>query len=429
MDTQHIHRLTPARETVTSFSTASRARLRRARRPAWQGSEQGRGHQRGWVSERRAHCRGGGGRGHSPLVGGRLAPRLQRAGAPARAAAATRSAPHPSPVVPAVTTPSCACKSCQVVLPRRAILPPCKDHSQGRTSSLRCGRSTLTLIFHGKDRRLSGRTAQCRDVLNVVPTGQIVTQRVYVSRVDYELDAVYRRFGLARLCEVRSMLRRPVLFVLAPLSAVAVLLLTLSPAGATPDHSQAVRDTKSACHVRTHVRQLGTHRTKNSVVRTQRVTVTLRGAACRRGRAGLEQLGTHRTKNSVARFQRASASASGIRTSASCSLNEEVAWRADVDQLHGEVWTDSCTGQISCYQTAELQEESPPDPGTWFTIKEGDQTEGCTRAHDSDTNKDCHATLTTYTYRTLGIFVIFWDDGTNNTYDGHTDGLTIPDSC
>ena len=30
---------------------------------------------------------------------------------------------------------------------------------QGRTSSLRCGRSTLTLIFHGKVRRLSGATS------------------------------------------------------------------------------------------------------------------------------------------------------------------------------------------------------------------------------------------------------------------------------
>ena len=29
-------------------------------------------------------------------------------------------------------------------------MPPRKDHNQGRTSSLRCGRSTLILIFHGK---------------------------------------------------------------------------------------------------------------------------------------------------------------------------------------------------------------------------------------------------------------------------------------
>jgi len=29
-------------------------------------------------------------------------------------------------------------------------VPPRKDHNKGRTSSLRCGRSTLILIFHGK---------------------------------------------------------------------------------------------------------------------------------------------------------------------------------------------------------------------------------------------------------------------------------------
>ncbi len=34
--------------------------------------------------------------------------------------------------------------------PAPAILSPHKDHNQGRTSSPRCGRSTLILIFHGK---------------------------------------------------------------------------------------------------------------------------------------------------------------------------------------------------------------------------------------------------------------------------------------
>ena len=38
----------------------------------------------------------------------------------------------------------------RAALPAPGILSPRKDHSQGRTSSLRCGRSTLTVIFHGK---------------------------------------------------------------------------------------------------------------------------------------------------------------------------------------------------------------------------------------------------------------------------------------
>jgi hypothetical protein len=37
-----------------------------------------------------------------------------------------------------------------------------KDHRQGRTSSLRCGRSTLTLIFHRKTRLLIRRFGQVR---------------------------------------------------------------------------------------------------------------------------------------------------------------------------------------------------------------------------------------------------------------------------
>jgi len=76
-----------------------------------------------------------------------------------------------------------------------------------------------------------------------------------------------------------------------------------------------------------------------------------------------------------------------------------------------------------------LQQESPTDPGTWFTIKEAAKTEGCIKADRSKTNKDCHPQLVTFTYRTLGIFVIFWDDGTHNTYHDPTDSLVIPESC
>src|SRR5215467_9712058 len=188
------------------------------------------------------------------------------------------------------------------------------------------------------------------------------------------------------------MLRRPILFTLAPLSAVAALLLTLSPAGATPNH-HAVKDTRGTCHVATHIRQLSTHRTKNSMVRTQHAT------------------------------------ASAPRILLSCLLHEKIVWRASIKQLHGEAWTDTCNGAIECFQTAELQEESPPDPGTWFTIKEAAQTEGCIKADESKTNRNCHTILVTRTYRTLGIFVIFWDDGTHNPFHGHTSGLTIHATC
>jgi hypothetical protein len=41
-------------------------------------------------------------------------------------------------------------------VPAPGIVSPSRDHSQGRTSSLRCGRSTLSVIFPGKTRHLSG---------------------------------------------------------------------------------------------------------------------------------------------------------------------------------------------------------------------------------------------------------------------------------
>ena len=71
------------------------------------------------------------------------------------------------PVVQAVTLPAGdrACVSDRAVLLAPGILSPRKDHRQGRTSSLRCGRSTLTVIFHGKTLAPVGRTDQTRLVL------------------------------------------------------------------------------------------------------------------------------------------------------------------------------------------------------------------------------------------------------------------------
>jgi hypothetical protein len=115
----------------------------------------------GGCVERSGECRaaGGQGRGESRRSWrGSLARCLQRGSAPARAAARTAVTPHPLPArPPTVTHPGNRVRtSGQAVLPAPGIVPPRKDHNQGRTSSLRCGRSTLILIFHGKNRRLSG---------------------------------------------------------------------------------------------------------------------------------------------------------------------------------------------------------------------------------------------------------------------------------
>jgi hypothetical protein len=152
---------------VTTFPTASRARLR-----ACQASNlglalsMGADHRSGSEGdEREARRRGRGWKG-APAAAGRqpgplpLARRRTGAGH-------CRNAVSPAPArlaVPAVTHPRWPHLQEQPGgPPAPGILSPRKDQSQGRTSSLRCGRSTLTLIFHGKIRRLSGRTAQCRD--------------------------------------------------------------------------------------------------------------------------------------------------------------------------------------------------------------------------------------------------------------------------
>jgi len=72
-------------------------------------------------------------------------PASSRAAAHRRGAiTATRSAPHPPAAVPPSRSPVAApARARRAVLPRRASLTPRKDHNQGRTSSLRCGRLHL----------------------------------------------------------------------------------------------------------------------------------------------------------------------------------------------------------------------------------------------------------------------------------------------
>src|SRR5262249_20003502 len=125
-------------------------RARQVARP-WYGSKHG--HASPDMREKRGTsgraAAGAGVKGHSPLPGDSLARCLKRSSAPARAAAATRSAAH-------APRGGRACKSQPGGPPAPGSLTPRKDHNQGRTSSLRCGRSTLILIFHGKNRHLSG---------------------------------------------------------------------------------------------------------------------------------------------------------------------------------------------------------------------------------------------------------------------------------
>jgi hypothetical protein len=82
----------------------------------------------------------------------------------------TGAAPHAGqlartrrPVAQAVTLPGDrAHVSDRAVLLAPGTLSPRTDHRQGRTSSLRCGRSTLTLIFPGKTSAPIGRKDRTR---------------------------------------------------------------------------------------------------------------------------------------------------------------------------------------------------------------------------------------------------------------------------
>ena len=155
------------------------------------------------------------------------------------------------------------------------------------------------------------------------------------------------------------MFRRSSLFILAPLSAVVALLLTLSPAGATPNH-HTMRNTKGACHVTTHITRLSDVQTKYSATRTERVTVTTRGTAC--ARAQLSQLGTHRTKNSTVRAQRASAPAPGIRTRVSCDIRKSSTDQVLVNSTARPALT-TVTERLSASKLQSCNRKARPTPG------------------------------------------------------------------
>jgi hypothetical protein len=102
----------------------------------------------------------------------------------------TGAAPHAGqlartrrPVAQALTPPGDRARvSDRAVLLAPGILSPRKDHRQGRTSSLRCGRSTLTLIFPGKSSAPIGRTDQTRLVLSPLSLGPERSLNLSVAR-------------------------------------------------------------------------------------------------------------------------------------------------------------------------------------------------------------------------------------------------------
>jgi hypothetical protein len=145
---------------------AARQSGRRAGAGSAAASAESSGRMRDWQTECR-HARSGERWANRGAVG-------RRPAAPLRAEALrTRrrtpvSWPAPRrPVAQALTIPGDrTCVSDRAVLLAPGILSPRKDHRQGRTSSLRCGRSTLTVIFPGKTSAPIGRTDHPRLVLH-----------------------------------------------------------------------------------------------------------------------------------------------------------------------------------------------------------------------------------------------------------------------
>jgi hypothetical protein len=111
---------------------------------------------KGWVNEREAHRWGRRWKGTLAASGRQAgsAPLARERTGAGRCRHAV--SPTPAPGGPRRHDPWPRLQELPGGPPAPDMLTPRKDHNQGRTSSLRCGRSTLILIFHGKNRRLSG---------------------------------------------------------------------------------------------------------------------------------------------------------------------------------------------------------------------------------------------------------------------------------
>jgi hypothetical protein len=102
------------------------------------------------------------------------------------------------------------------------------------------------------------------------------------------------------------------------------------------------------------------------------------------------------------------------RQSFSCEIATGVRVNGNTIKLHGVAYTFDCVGAVECSQTADDQEESPTDPGVWFTVENGKTTHGCSGANHSHAVATCRVGPPTdiRKYRARGIYVIFWENGT-----------------
>jgi len=82
------------------------------------------------------------------------------------------------------------------------------------------------------------------------------------------------------------------------------------------------------------------------------------------------------------------------------------------ETVSGSATIIGCVGAAACSEFAQLQEESPTNPGNWFVVASGNRASGCSPGNGSIVVKRCTSTAHVFhTYRTQGIFSVVWDDG------------------
>lgn len=107
----------------------------------------------------------------------------------------------------------------------------------------------------------------------------------------------------------------------------------------------------------------------------------------------------------------------------SCTVENATTYFAGI--ITATTYMTDCTEAGICLQLADLQQldSSMPKFG-WGTIDSGVTTEGCSYANRSVASASCKTVTTKWSYRTLGIVTILWDDGDQSgPEDTYNNGL------
>jgi hypothetical protein len=113
----------------------------------------------------------------------------------------------------------------------------------------------------------------------------------------------------------------------------------------------------------------------------------------------------------------------------SCIITAIVSHNSGWSAVTGTAYTSNCVGAAVCHQTADLQTFSAVTGHVWTALKDAPQTSGCTSAHASIVSVGCTRTGSSWSYRTVGHFTVFWSSGRSTSGSVTSGGISNTFVC